>query len=114
MTSSGSCSSRPVRSGRLGRPSPRPSARVAGGGRRKVLALATLAVLGCGHTRASAPPAVAWVAEIGRRPRIAVFPVQNLTGGRAPMKLITEALRHEVEASGFDNIAGDAVDRVLA
>ncbi len=45
-----------------------------------VLATATLAA--CGHARPAAAPA----------PRIAIFPVQNASGGNAPIRRLTETV----------------------
>src|SRR5690242_8286869 len=82
-----------------------------GVGAAVALALAAAALQGCAH---STPPEreIAWAP--GRRPAIAVFPVQNLSGGRAPTKPITDALRQRLEAIGVAVAPANAVDRVLA
>jgi len=51
-----------------------------------------------------------WLADLGERPRVAIFPVQNLTGSRAPVKELTQALRATLEARGVPLAAEDEVE----
>jgi hypothetical protein len=77
------------------------------------LALLVLFAQGCAHPR-QATPANTLQAQLGRRPLIAVFPLQNLTGGRAPTAPLTRSLEQLVAAAGFDIAPADRVDNVLA
>jgi TolB-like protein len=79
--------------------------------RERLAALALAAALAaCGHARA--PPA--WRTGMGARPIVAVFPMQNLSGGRAPVKAIDASLRASIEASGLAVVDREWVDAVLA
>ena len=68
--------------------------------------LAALALAGCSAAR---PPP-----ERPAPPRLALFPVQNLTGGRAPVKEITAALRAQLLTYGVVLVPDEVVMRTLA
>jgi len=70
--------------------------------------LGRLAALSLGACRAARPP------ERGAPPRLALFPVQNLTGGAAPVKEITAALRAQFLTSGIVLVPDENVMRTLA
>jgi len=76
------------------------------------LALA-LAAPGCGHGRARAHP-VAWPSGKLARPVLALFPFQNLTGGRAPGKQLLVALEIALRQRGLEIAAEDITERALA
>jgi TolB-like protein len=82
-----------------------------GAARGAVLALALLAT-GCGGaSRATVPDAPTATAY---RPRIALFPPQNLSGRPARAKELEQALEKALRSRGIDVVAGDAVRRALA
>ena len=94
------------------------SSSASGGTRGAVLALALLAT-GCGGaTRATVPdasaPDGATPAPPAYRPRIALFPPQNLSGRPARAKELEQALEKALRSRGIDVVAGDAVRRALA
>jgi TolB-like protein len=83
--------------------------------RARALGLVAMAwVVGaCGHGRSTV--AEPWSLAGGPvRPRIALLPVENLSGRPAPTKALVEAIELTVRAQGFEVAAGDAVKRVLA
>jgi hypothetical protein len=73
----------------------------------RALALALLA-LSLGACRSSRPP------ERSASPRLALFPVQNLTGGPAPVKALTAALRAQLLTDGVVLVPEENVMRTLA
>ncbi len=77
--------------------------------RRRTVALVALAVLaGCGHARRQDAP----------RPRVAIFPVQNASGGNAPTRSFTEALEtilgQRLPAAGVEGVPRAELDAALA
>lgn len=74
--------------------------------RAAALALALLAA--CAHPRAGSTGAVA------QRPRIAVFPVQNASGGAAPVRALTDALDGALGLTTLDVLPRRELDLVLA
>jgi hypothetical protein len=75
---------------------------------RGALALALCAALSLAGCRSARPP------ERGAPPRLALFPVQNLTGGNAPVKEITAALRAQLLTHGIVLVPDESVRRTLA
>ena len=73
---------------------------------RAIALVGALALLGCGAAR---PPP-----ERAAPPRLALFPVQNLTGGRAPVKELTAALRAQLLTYGVVLVPDELVMRTLA
>lgn len=72
---------------------------------RPVVAAALLAaVAGCRHAPAEGPPPL----------RIAVFPIQNATGGVAPARALTEALDAALAERVLDVVPRKELDTVLA
>jgi len=76
-----------------------------------LLAVGLLAALALGACR-GAPPVPA--PEPGSAPRLALFPVQNLTGGAAPVKEITAALRAQLSRSGIVLVPEERMWQVLS
>jgi TolB-like protein len=64
-----------------------------------------VALAGCGHAAPRPPPAVA---------RLAVFPVQNASGGHAPVRALTEALDAALAARGVATLPRRDLDAALA
>jgi TolB-like protein len=69
------------------------------------LALALSALTGCRH---AGPPRPV------RTGRLAVFPIQNATGGVAPIRPLTTAFDAELAARGVETVPRAALDEVLA
>jgi hypothetical protein len=74
--------------------------------RLAVVLLAALALAGCRGARPAPEP--------GPGPRLALFPVQNLTGGAAPVKELTAALRERLVERGVSLAPEEGVLRTLA
>jgi TolB-like protein len=75
--------------------------------RRGILGAAALAVAllaSCGHRQRGGPAPL----------KLAVFPVQNASGGAAPIKALTEALDGALDVRGLDVVPRQALDLVLA
>lgn len=86
------------------------SARCSGNAARAALAAALL-VLGCGHGAARVTGAVAG-GRLPERPRVLVLPVDNMTGGAAPVKDLGARVARAV-ARRFEVLTGDQVERFL-
>jgi len=79
-------------------------------------ALLVLACLlgGCGGPGRATVPDPNTATAAPKRPRIALYPPQNLSGRPAPLREIEEGLELTLRSQGLDVVAGDAIRRVLA
>jgi TolB-like protein len=66
---------------------------------------------GCADTREIAP--IVKTADIGK-PRIAVLPIENLSGAKAPLKELRQAFMEKVKAEGFELLPDTALNQFLA
>jgi TolB-like protein len=73
--------------------------------------LGTVLCAGCARTRDFVIPAQTHTSGIHR---IAVFPIENLSGAKAPLKQLRQTLVEMVQRQGFDVVADAALDRFLA
>ncbi|WP_243371561.1 hypothetical protein [Geotalea sp. SG265] len=75
-------------------------------------ALATLLILaGCaGQSQVLKPPQP--VDKAGYR--VAVLPIENLSGGKAPLKELRKTLEEKVESAGFEVLGEGALDQFMA
>jgi len=76
-----------------------------------VLLIVLLLCAGCAAPREAAP-VVKDAARI--KYRVAIFPVENLTGGKAPLKELRQALTEKVKAAGFNVITDSSLNGLLA
>ena len=75
----------------------------------RAFALGLLAAAVLGACRAAPPPP-----PRAAPPRLALYPVQNVTGGKAPVKELTAALRAQLLTFGVVLIPDEVVQRTLA
>ncbi len=83
--------------------------------RRPWLALvaAVVAAAGCARDRAGPTPAAAWSPNLARA-RVAMLPLNNLTGQTVSLQPVQESLELALRARHLDVTAGDAVRRAMA
>ena len=76
-----------------------------------VVLLGLLLCAGCAGSRVGVKPEEA--AARGKY-RIAVFPIENLSGSKAPLKELRQELTEKVKAAGFDLVSESSLNQFMA
>ena len=82
------------------------------GSHRRAALAAAIALASCTHARPATTAPRPWSA--GARPRLALFPVRNVSGDVVPSRSVALSLEALLEARGFSLVPADEVDRLLA
>jgi len=112
MTSSSSSSADGSKATAMHPVAPGVAARFGARSRGRIALALAVALASCAHARPPAPLPRPWSA--GARPRLALFPLRNVSGDLIPARSVALSLEAELEAHGAPLVPGEELDRFLA